>query len=632
MAILNKYYTTWTSDDSQMYKLEIIPSHTHTDTTDTHTSGFVNTQLPNDFLLNDMVLDLELGDIPVGLMSSTLKINLNICANGTGVANYDSLRTKLLRGSDSSNFPFDSSWNILNLFSYGIFQCFNTFILSRSDNGGSTYNPIFIGCQKFAAVNDLDLTKLSPVIKLGIEVYDITRCIGEMIRPEIWFAYLKATNESVNYGDYCTTTVAEDTKYKSILIAEHFQSPSIKTDLVDTTGSTLLRFKIQTFKRLRSKIEVMYANHLRSILIEDVEFTMTNFFLKTTKFKSQRNYTNPATIFTNQSDTVCYISEIESEGYTSSEHPLIYGQCIGGMLYDKEGFGQFSNFHEILVALNENFMQKTTYKYSYNGSGVLVIDLITDTAIPQFAKIPTNFYVEQSTVFDAIKFKLFNETLNTCKAVASYIQGERDTTEWSYSLQSTSGDNSKDIKYLFHNLPLLTYRDNINNEGDPLQTYRRNTVNSGTLVYLKQGSNLFDIRKVDSSCKTDYNSDYIEYNIPVDVNQPLVQQIITEQQRSGLLQNSCFAIVNFMGQASFKLLEFTTTQTLLRPEKFGGWAWILYGDLNSILDNWDPEWSTNQCTITKYSLNIYTGMVDVTGMSHGLEIDQSGGGIIPGEG
>ena len=53
MAILNKYYTTWTSDDSQMYKLEIIPSHTHTDTTDTHTSGFVNTQLPNDFLLND---------------------------------------------------------------------------------------------------------------------------------------------------------------------------------------------------------------------------------------------------------------------------------------------------------------------------------------------------------------------------------------------------------------------------------------------------------------------------------------------------------------------------------------------------------------------------------------------------
>lgn len=181
-------------------------------------------------------------------------------------------------------------------------------------------------------------------------------------------------------------------------------------------------------------------------------------------------------------------------------------------------------------------------------------------------------------------------------------------------------------------MPLLTYRDNINNEGDPLQTYLRKTINSGTLVYLKQGSNFYEIHKVDSSCKTDYNSDYVEHNIPVDVNQPLVQQIITEQQQSGILQNSCFAIVNFMGQAAFKLLEFTTTQTLLRPEKFGGWAWILYADLNSILDNWDPEYSTNQCTITKYSLNIYTGMVDITGMTHGLEIPQSGGGIIPGEG
>jgi hypothetical protein len=58
-----------------MYKLEIIPSHNQIDTADTYASGFVVTQLPNDFLLKDMTLDLDLGDIPVGLMNSTLKLN-----------------------------------------------------------------------------------------------------------------------------------------------------------------------------------------------------------------------------------------------------------------------------------------------------------------------------------------------------------------------------------------------------------------------------------------------------------------------------------------------------------------------------------------------------------------------------
>ena len=630
MAILNKYYTTWTSDDAQMYKLEIIPSHTHTDTTDTHTSGFVNTQLPNDFLLNDMTLDLDLGDIPVGLMSSTLKLSFNVGTDATGVANFSTLRTKLLRGSDSGNFPFDVSWVAINTFGYFNFQCFNTFILSRSDDGGSTYAPIFIGCQKFAAVNELDLTKLSPVIKLSIEAYDITRCIGEMIRPETWFAYLKATDDLVDYGDYCTTTVKESTKYNNVQIAGHFQSSLTKTLLIDKFASNLLSFKIQTFKRLRSKIEYMYATHLRSILIEDTGFTMTNFFLKTTKFKSQRTFTEAAVQFTKQSESTCYISEVNSEGWVDSKHPLVYGSCIGGMLFDKEGFGQFTNFHEVLAALQENFMQKTTYRYTRT-SGVLAIDLITDTPIPQYVTIPTNFYVQQSGVFDSVKFKLFNETMKSANAVVSSIKGDRDTTEWTYAEQTTSGDNSKDIKFMFHNLPLLTFRDNYIDEGKPKQIYLRRTINPATLVYLHQGSDR-EIKKVDTSCKTDYNADYVDVSIPVDTAQPLMQQIITEQQKSGIMQNTCFALVHFMGQPSFKLAEFRTTQSLLRPEKFGGWAWILYGDLNTLLDNWDPETATNMGTVTKYSLDIYSGMADVTTMSHGLEISQSGGGIIPGEG
>lgn len=615
MAILNKYYTTWTSDDSQMYKLEIIPSHDQIDTADTYASGFVNTQLPSDFLLRDMSLDLDLGDVPVGLMSSTLKLNFNIGADGTDVANWSTLRNKLLRGSDSSNYPVNDSWTTIDLFGYYVFQCFNTFILSRSNDSGATYVPIFIGCQKFAADNELTLTKLSPVITLSIECYDITRCIGEMVRPEIWFSFLKSTSDLVNYGDYCSTTVKEDTEYHYIQISSHNQSGTTKTKLADSLTNGLT-FKIQTFERLMTKIEFMYRSHLRAILIEDATWTMSRFFAKSTKFKSQRTWTTSATEFTQQDITVCYISEINQAGYNSNTHPLIYGNCIGGMLLDKEGFGQFSNFHEILVALQENFMQKTTYEYEITNTPNLSINLVSDTAVPQNSIIPTSYQAQQSTVYDSIKFKLFNETLNTCKAVVSNIQGDSDTTEWSNSLQTTSGDNSKDLKFMFHNLPLLTYRNSVLNDPNDLTSiYLRRTINIGTLVYLSQDG---IVRKVDSSCKTDWNWDYIEYSYTIDTSQGLAQQIITEQQKSGLMQNSCFAIVQFMGLATFKLAEFRTTQTLLRPEKFGGWGTINYANLNPIIGVWDPSGILTRATVTKYTLDIYSGMADVTMMVNGV--------------
>jgi hypothetical protein len=615
MAILNKYYTTWTSDDSQLYKLEIIPSHSQIDTADTYASGFVNTELPSDFLLRDMNLELDLGDIPVGLMSSTLKLNFNIGADGDNVANWSNLRNKLLRGSDSSNWPVNDSWTPIDLFGYNVFQCFNTFILSRSNDSGATYVPIFIGCQKFAADNELTLTKLSPVITLSVEAYDITRCIGEMIRPETWFLFLKSTDELVNYGDYCSTSVKEDNEYHYIQISSHNQTGTTKTILADTLTNGLT-FKIQTFERLMVKIENMYRAHLRAILIEDATWTMGRFFSKSTKFKSQRTWTTSATEFTQQDITVCYISEINQNGYISNIHPLIYGNCIGGMLFDKNGFGQFTNFHEILVSLQENFMQKTTYQYEITNTPNLSVNLIPDTAVPQNSLIPTSFQAQQSTVYDSIKFKLFNETLNTCKVVVSNIQGDSDTTEWAYSLQTTSGDNSKDLKFLFHNLPLLTYRNSTSNDPNTLNSiYLRNTINIGTLVYLSQDGM---VRKVDTSCKTDWHWDYVEYSYNINTSQGIAQQIISEQQNSGLMQNSCAAIVQFMGLATFKLAEFRTTQALLRPEKFGGWGTINYISLNPIIGVWDPSGILTRATVTKYSLDIYSGMADVTMMINGV--------------
>ena len=613
MAILNKYYTTWTSDDAQMYKLEIIPSHNQVDTADTYASGFVNTQLPDDFLLKSMSLDLDLGDVPVGMMNSTLKLNFNLGAAAAGTANYDSLRTKLLRGSDSSNYPFSDTFVVLDLFGYGNFQCFNTYILSRSDDGGTTYNPIFIGCQKFAAENEVTLTKLSPIITFSVEVYDIVRCIGEMIRPEIWFAYLKATNDDINYGSYCSTYVKEDKEYHSIQISSHNQTGSVKTLLEDrlTNGLT---FKIQTFYQLYAKVSRMYSDHFRSIMCEYVDMDFTGFF-SSINFKSQRTWTTSATNLADQRETVCYISEINQAGYISNVHPLIYGNCIGGMLFDKEGFGQYSNFHEVAVAIQENFMQKVHYQYEITNTPHISVILVPETAI---SPSPANFSVTQSNVYDSIKFKLFNETLNNCKAVVSNIQGDSDTTDWSYSLQTTSGDNSKDLKFMFHNLPLLTYRNNTSfgeEEGLDYNIFYRNTINIGTLVYLSEDG---IVRKVDSSCITGWFWDSIDYSTTIDTTQGLIQQIITEQQQSGLMQNACFAIVQFMGLPTFKLAEFRTRQALLKPEKFAKYGTIQYYSLNPIIGAWDPSGILATATITKYNLDIYSGMTDVTMMVNGV--------------
>ncbi len=614
MAILNKYYTTWTSDDSQMYKLEIIPSHNQVDTADTYASGFVVTQLPNDFLLKDMTLDLDHGDIPVGLMNSTLKLNFNIGADGTGVSNYSNLRTKLLRGTDSGNFPFSDSFVVIDTFGYFGFKCFNTFILSRSDDSGVTYVPIFIGCQKFAAENDIELTKLSPVIKLSIEVYDITRCIGEMIRPEIWFAYLKATNDDVNYGQYCTTFVKEDTNYNRIQISSHNQTGSTKTRLDDKLSNGIT-FKIQTFEQLYIKITRMYSDHFRSIMCEYVTLDFGTFFTAM-NFKSQRTWTTSPTNLANQDNTVCYISEINQVGYESNLHPLIYGNCIGGMLFDKEGFGQYSNFHEVAAALFENFMQKVNYEYEITNTPNIAVNLVPDYVIPT---VSAQFAASQSNLYDSIKFKLFNETLNTCKAVVSNIKGDSDTTDWTYSTQTTSGDNSKDLKFLFHNLPLLTYRNNTQatkENGIDFNVFYRKTINIGTLVYLSDDG---IVRKVDSQCITGWFYDYIDYSTTINTSQSIIQQIITEQQQSGLMQNACFAIVQFMGLSTFKLAEFRTRASLLKPEKFSKYGTLNYYTLNPIIGDWDPSGTLARGTITKYNLDIWSGMADVTMMINGVQ-------------
>ena len=277
MSILNKYYTTWTSDDSQMYKLEIIPTHSTSDAQNTIASGFVESELPADFLLKDMTFEASLGDIPVGLNTQTLKIIFNVGADGSNTANYSILRHKILRGTDSIAQPLNGSSMPIGLEQDFGFRCFNTYILSKYSSSESRYIPFFIGCQKFAAENEIELTKLSPVIKVSIEVYDIMRCIGEMIKPYNWFYFLKTTHTLVNYGTRCTLQQYEDKEYTFMDIAYHFQEqlPYYTYPIEYYMYNQLvggLKYKIQTLSSLFQKISEMYTYYMVAILCSSCNF------------------------------------------------------------------------------------------------------------------------------------------------------------------------------------------------------------------------------------------------------------------------------------------------------------------------------------------------------------------------
>lgn len=611
---LNRYYKNWTSDDGSAYRLEIIPSHSHTDVFDTRAAGgFNECELPDDFVLKEMTLESDAGEIPLGLHSKTLRMSFNLGYENSSVTDAVYLREALLKGTFNSNFPMDNSFNTLYEM-WTPFECFNTFILYKS---GSV---IFIGCQKFSAENELEVTKLSPVIRYSVEAFDIIRCIGEMIRPEAWTWFLKTQNVLVDYG--LDSLVLENKEYKLINIARHFLQGDIQENYYNTfykledrlTGD--MAFTVQTFKSLSGKIANMIESYMRAILVYDVNVNVQNLFGTAVTFFKLRDFgATPNTIV----NEPAFISEIISTKFNQN---FFYGQIIGGALVDEQMFGQFKNFYEVLKSLIEGSFEQYRFYFGFNNQGGgMGSDYFTlDFEAMKIAPINNEFTgttINQGNVFDSVKFKLFQETLNTCNVTVSSITGEADTESWSYSKQATSGDNSKDIKIMFHNIPLLTYR-NVNNQESDFETetvWFRNTINSGTICYL--GSDGIPC-KVDTACQVSWTFDYWFNNTAVDVFKSPFLQILTEQQKSGLPYNISNSIVQILGAASQKILEFRTTVDFLNSDDLGLFSDVAVSNLAPVLGNWGGSGYYNKGALMKHSLDIWSGMADVTLRIHGM--------------
>ncbi|MFM8759683.1 MAG: hypothetical protein ACKODS_09110, partial [Methylophilaceae bacterium] len=221
-----RYFTDFTDEIGLQYRLYIYPSNANLGTSQydlTAVTSYSLVELPDDFLKREMKLSTQLGDIPTGLVSQTLTVNVNIAAC-QGTAALDSLRESLLKGTMQKGYGYKTD-NTENLGAG--FDRFNTFVLLQTGNSGTT--PIFIGCQKYAAENELKVDKLTDIISYKIECYDILRSLAEAIPNSIYYDFLTAIvdNTSIDFG---SGTAPANRTYNDILIGiNYYIGPDAQT-------------------------------------------------------------------------------------------------------------------------------------------------------------------------------------------------------------------------------------------------------------------------------------------------------------------------------------------------------------------------------------------------------------------
>ena len=594
MALSNqRFVTTWTSEDSIQWRMYIIPSSV--DYINPGVSSDVT--LPAEFLLRDMALDTELGSIPAGLVSQVLKINVNIAAlQGTDALN--DLRADLLQGTKAKRVPLNSDGSEylasdIPDIAQRQFDAFNTFVLQYND--GSGWNVAFIGCQKYSAENELEITSLDNVITYTIEIYDIFRCIGEIINQDVWVKALKPTTDTVALSS--AYSAGEGAAYTSIEIGQGYKNyifsfdPYYAVDIID--GNSY--FHTQLFSRLTTKIGTMYSAYMRAITQKlTSSFSAAEFFQKTMVFYENQDQVNI-------SPYLQYISEI----WTRIGDDL---QLVGGAHYDSKMFGQFTNFYEVYKSIIESSIEvlRPSYTFTSGTPDAYTVTMVADNPYPFDYQVTFN---EDST-YSSLKIKLFSEALNQVNVAVSTITGESDTTEYQYGKQGTSGDNSKDLKIMFHNLPIITYR---NSYVETPHMWKRNTINAGTLLYWHSPQEgLFDIKKVNTLCSVFFGGEDFAPPVPLSNYEDIPEyQMILEQQQSGLPTTIAQSLVNFLGRSKQAEASLTSSFSFAKGTLVSKRCIIDLSDYNTLLES---IYGTPQayCVMTKHSHKVYEGMADIT--------------------
>ena len=592
MALSNqRFVTTWTSEDSIQWRMYIIPS-----SVDYITPALSsNVTLPSEFLLRDMSLDTELGSIPAGLVSQVLKINVNIAAlQGTTALN--DLRVDLLQGTTTKKRPLNSDgtpWiDAFTTTEQTEFDAFNTFVLQYND--GSGFKTAFIGCQKYSAENELEITALDNVITYTIEIYDIQRCIGEAITPHIWSRLLMRDNTTVNYS--ASVALSENTQFNQLYSGFMLDDPNTGYAMLDILPDGFSMY-ISTFARLKTKIGEMYSKYLRALTGKlTASFVCHDIFTYSVFLRDSSNYFILP-------QYLCYVSEIYDN----------QGQLVGGALGDSKMFAQFTNFYEAYKMLCDNALEtvRPTYSFTSGTPDAYTLTMVSSNPYPALGTPSITF--DQDNTYSNFKIKMFSEVLNQVTTEVTSITGNSDTTSFPSGKQGTSGDNSKDLKIMFHNVPQLTSRSaNLASYADiPYSTFikwQRNTINSGYLLYF-ESSTLILVPK--PTVNVFFGGE--DYAAPTDTS-PYIDpstQVIWKQQNACLPQTISEAMVNFLGRKKQAEATLTTNFTTAKFTDVGKRCTIDLVDYNTLLESIYGE-ETALAVMTKHSHKVYEGMCDIT--------------------
>lgn len=588
MALSNqRFVTTWTSEDSVQWRMYIIPSSVDYITPAVSS----NVTLPSEFLLRDMSLETELGSIPAGLVSQVLKINVNIAAL-QGTTALEDLRADLLRGTTTKRVPLNSDGTAYLASDLTLeqreFDAFNTFVLQYND--GSGFKTAFIGCQKYSADNELEITALDNVVTYTIEIYDIFRCIGEIVNQDIWVKALKPTTDTVAWSS--TYSVSEGATSNTVEIGQYqnldkWPSTIYAIDKLD--GNSY--YHTQLFTRLATKISTMYSAYMRAITQKlTSSFVAADFFTKTLVF-----YKNQTQV--GISPYMQYISEI----WTNIEGTLT---LVGGAHIDPKMFGKYTNFYEVYRSIVESSLEtlRASYTFTSGTPDAYTLTMVADNPYPY----PSFVTFDQDNTYSSVKIKMLSEGLNQVNVDIATISGEADTTEYGYGKQGTSGDNSKDLNVMFHNLPIITFRNTYASN-----LWRRNTINSGYLLYY-DSPDAFGMMKVNTLVSVFFGGEDFALSVPVSLyTRKPEYQMILEQQESGIGRTISQAMVNFLGRPKQAEATLTTNFVTAKTNDVGKRCTVDLANYNSLLESIYGE-ETALAVLTKHTHKVYEGMCDIT--------------------
>ena len=594
-----RFYSEWKDEQGWDYTLYILPSNANAPGEATIDPNFTLVELPDDFIMKSMKLETELGEIPVGMVSQTLNMTLNIAAL-QGTNDYDVLREQLLRGTTWIGVPYDSSGNAFIDVNgvTTIYQRFNTFILMVNDGSGA--RPIFIGCQKYAAENELTVNKLSEILAYKIECFDIFRCIGETIRHELFVEFMAlgtlgdnpilSSPVSIDYGDSFTQNSNVKQSKISIYSDSYEDSGSNDVAAFDIIPGGLA-FTLSTFEKMQSLFNSMLTSYMRA-LTWNVNSSMTI----PEPFKKAWKFYKPRALYGNSANDIVSKPAYISEMYFV-EDQILYDKTTlgGGAHYDPTALGKAGNFYEVMKLIVENTLESYRIGYAYSiANGSFSATYTADFIRPLSG---SGITFNSSNVYGDMKFKLFQETVKSVDVSCTTLQGEKDNKVFPYEEQGTSGDNGKDLEIVFHNVPSAS-----NRKSDK----KKYSINAGMIVWNSANG----IYKVDTTCSFKYsNTDEIKLNY-LDVANDVGASMIIEQRTGGIPYTIAYGLVKSLGDAKQTELTFKTKHSICGFEDVGTNCTINMQDFNPLITKIYNA-NTGTAVITKHTLDVYSGTVDI---------------------